>query len=235
MISQTHAQLDELIQLRVAYEELLHAYEREVQCREKLQKEYNELSTMTRHQQKMFAMVKELYGEQVQVATIDPVTSLPNHRTVMCKIDEELQQSQQLQCGCAILFIDLDHFKSINDTYGHRAGDAVLQEIARRLRISLRLEDFVGRYGGEEFTVVLHDTGMEVAVQVAERLRMEVAALPCTWEAEETQEIVEIPVTTSIGISIYHEHGETREALIEAADKAMYRAKHSGRNRACLA
>jgi len=235
MISQPHTQVDELVQLQNAYEELRLAYEREVQCREKIQKEYNELNIMMRHQQKMFAMVKDLYGEQVQAAAVDPVTSLPNHRTVMCKIDEELQQSQQLQSGCAILFVDLDHFKSINDTYGHRAGDAVLQEVARRLRINLRLEDFVGRYGGEEFTVVLHDTGMEGAVQVAERLRVEVAALPCTWEVEKTQEIVEIPVTASIGISIYREHGETREALIEAADKAMYRAKHSGRNRTCLA
>jgi diguanylate cyclase (GGDEF)-like protein len=235
MISRSHPQLDELVQLRNAYEELRLAYEREVQCREKLQKEYSELSIMMRHQQKMFAMVKDLYGEQVQVATVDPVTGLPNHRTVMCRINEELQQSQQMHYGCAILFVDLDHFKSINDTYGHRAGDAVLQEIARRLRIVLRQEDFVGRYGGEEFTVVLHDMGMEDAVQVAERLRMEVAMLPCTWEIEETQEIVEIPVTTSIGISIYREHGITREALIEAADKAMYRAKHSGRNRVCLA
>jgi len=235
MISQPHVQVDEHVKLQNAYEELRLAYEREVQCREKLQKEYNEMSIMMRHQQKMFAMVKDLYGEQVQAAAVDPVTSLPNHRTVMGKIDEELQQSQQLQHECAILFVDLDHFKSINDTYGHRAGDAVLQEVARRLRIGLRLEDFVGRYGGEEFTVVLHNTGMEGAVQVAERLRTEVATVPCTWEVEETQEIVEIPVTTSIGISIYHEHGETREALIEAADKAMYRAKHSGRNRACLA
>lgn len=233
MISQSQTQLNELIQLRTAYEELLHTYEHEVQCREKLQKEYNELNIMTRHQQKMFAMVKELYGEQVQVAAVDPVTGLPNHRTVMCKIDEELQHSQH--CECAILFLDLDHFKSINDTYGHRAGDAVLQEIACRLRTLLRPEDFVGRYGGEEFTVVLHDAGMESAVQIAERLRAEIALLPCTWEIEETQEIVEIPVTVSIGISIYREHGITREALIKAADKAMYRAKHSGRNRVCMA
>jgi diguanylate cyclase (GGDEF)-like protein len=235
MISHSHQQLDELVQLQNSYKELSLAYECEVQSREKLQKEYNELNIMVRHQQKMFAMVKELYGEQVQVAAVDPVTSLPNHRTVMGRIDEELQQSQQLQCECSILFVDLDHFKSINDTYGHRAGDAVLQEVGRRLRIALRLEDFVGRYGGEEFTVVLHATGMDAAVKVAERLRMDVTAVPCTWEVEETQEIVEIPVTASIGISIYHEHGETREALIEAADKAMYRAKHSGRNRACLA
>lgn len=235
MISHSHLQLTDLVQLQNAYAELRLAYEHEVQCKEKIQKEYNELSIMTRHQQKLFAVVKELYGEQVQAATVDPVTGLSNHRTVMAKIDEELQQSQQLQSICAILFVDLDHFKSINDTYGHRAGDAVLQEVGQRLRAVLRVGDFVGRYGGEEFTVILRDAGMEVAVQVAERLRVGVASLPCTWEVEETQEIVEIPVTTSIGISIYREHGVTREGLIEAADKAMYKAKHSGRNRVCIA
>ena len=231
MISPSHSQLTDLVQLQDAYNDLRLAYEREVQQRAKLQKEYNELSIMTRHQQKMFAVVKELYGEQVQAATVDPVTGLANHRMVMSQIDEELQ----CQCECAILFVDLDHFKNINDTYGHRAGDAVLQEVGRRLPTVLRSGDFVGRYGGEEFTVILHDAGMEIAVQVAERLRMEVASLPCTWEVEETQEIVEIPVTTSIGISIYREHGLTRESLIEAADNAMYRAKHSGRNRVCIA
>ena len=235
MISHPHSQLTDLVQLQHAYDELFLLYEYEVQCRKEMQREYNELGIMIRHQQKMFAVVKELYGEQVQVAAVDPVTGLSNHRTVMSKIDEELHQSQQLQCICALLFVDLDHFKSINDTYGHRAGDAVLQEVGRRLRGVLRQGDFVGRYGGEEFMVVLHNAGMEVAVQVAERLRTGVASLPCTWEVEETQEIVEIPVTTSIGISIYREHGMTREGLIEAADKAMYKAKHGGRNRVCIA
>jgi diguanylate cyclase (GGDEF)-like protein len=235
MISYSNSQIADLAQLRKAYDQLCRAYEQVMQERDELQKEYNELSAMVRHQQKMFAVVKELYGEQVQVATVDPVTGLSNHRTVMAKIEEELQESQKLHCTCAILFVDLDHFKSINDTYGHRVGDVVLQEVGRRLRNVLREGDFVGRYGGEEFTVVLHDAGMEVAVQVAERLRAEVAALPCTWEVEETQELLEIPVTASIGISIYREHGVTREALIEAADKAMYTAKHSGRNRVCIA
>lgn len=235
MVSSSHAQLADQVQLQNAYDELRLTYEREVHYREKLQKEYNELSVMVRHQQKMFAVVKGLYGEQVQAATVDPVTGLSNHRTIMAKIDEELQYSQQMGCFCAILFVDLDHFKSINDTYGHRAGDAVLQEVGRRLRSVIRPGDFVGRYGGEEFTVILHDAGMEIAVQIAERLRVEVASLPCTWEVEETQKIVEIPATTSIGISLYREHGVTREALIEAADKAMYRAKHSGRNRVCIA
>ncbi len=178
----------------------------------------------------------EALNEAETRATTDPLTDLPNHRTVMGRIEEELSRCQRVETGCAVLFIDLDHFKHINDTYGHRAGDTVLREVARRLMTVVRLEDLVGRYGGEEFAILLTDTTLAKATHVAERIRSTLAETPCLWEAEESElSPLAIPITASIGVSVYREHGITREALIEAADRAMYHAKHTGRNRVCLA
>lgn len=164
------------------------------------------------------------------LATIDPLTSLPNHRTVITRIEEELSLCQHTQKSCAILFLDIDHFKRINDTWGHRAGDEILCEVGRRLVDVVRMEDFVGRYGGEEFAIVLTNTELEEAIQVAERLREALAKNPCLWETGEAQSPITIRVTGSFGIAVYQKHGTTREILIEAADDAMYQAKHSGRN-----
>jgi diguanylate cyclase (GGDEF)-like protein/putative nucleotidyltransferase with HDIG domain len=169
------------------------------------------------------------------LATMDPLTELPNHRTIMNHIEEELVRCQQTHYLCAILFLDIDHFKNINDTWGHRAGDEILCEVGRRLVDTVRQEDFVGRYGGEEFAIVLTNTGLEEASEVAERLREALDKDPCLWETGEAQPAIAIQITGSFGISVYQEHGTTRETLIEAADGAMYQAKHSGRNRVCIA
>src|ERR1700726_2111908 len=98
----------------------------------------------------------QLYGQLAEqnktlqsLSTTDPLTGLPNHRTVMSRVEEELSRCRRTQTSCAVLFVDLDHFKRINDTWGHQAGDAILREAGRRLSSCLRLEDFVGRYGGE--------------------------------------------------------------------------------------
>ena len=178
----------------------------------------------------------EALNEAETRATTDPLTSLPNHRTIMARIEEELSRCQRVQASCSVLFVDLDHFKHINDTYGHRAGDTVLREVAHRLTTIVRLEDLVGRYGGEEFAILLTDTPLDRATQVAQRLRSTLAETPCLWETEEQEQgFLSIPITASIGVAVYREHGVTRDALIEAADRAMYHAKHTGRNRVCLA
>jgi diguanylate cyclase (GGDEF)-like protein/putative nucleotidyltransferase with HDIG domain len=169
------------------------------------------------------------------LATIDPLTSLPNHRTVIARVEEELSLCQHAQRSCAFLFLDIDHFKHINDTWGHRAGDEILREVGRRLMSTVRQEDFVGRYGGEEFAIVLANTRLEEAKQTAERLCKALAKDPCLWEPGEAQSTVSIQITGSFGIAVYQLHGTTRETLIEAADSAMYQAKHSGRNCFCVA
>ncbi len=201
---------------------------REAHVRAQLQEAYDQ-------QQLLLSEVDRLYREQALAAVTDAITGLPNHRAIMTRIDEEVARCQRNGEHCAVIFVDLDHFKQVNDTWGHRAGDAILHEVARRLRNTLRVEDVVGRYGGEEFAVVLSETEPEQAAQAAERLRAAIALQPVTWQAEEQDEISCIPVTASFGLAIYGVHGFTREVLIECADKAMYQAKQSGRNRVCVA
>lgn len=212
---------------------------REAELRQKLQSTYEEQEILILQQNELLAEVDRLYREQAKAAITDAITGLPNHRAVMNRLDEELARCTRAHDGisetCAILFVDLDHFKSINDTWGHRAGDAILRKVASRLRTTLRLEDFVGRYGGEEFAIVLVNTDVALASQIAERLRVAIASEPCIWQGDDGTTNVEIAITTSIGVSIYGLHGTTREALIEQADQAMYYAKRGGRNRVCIA
>lgn len=171
------------------------------------------------------------------LATSDPLTELPNHRAVINRIDEELACMRQTHRPCALLFLDIDHFKRINDTWGHQVGDAILCQFSRRVKQHLRSADFVGRYGGEEFVVVLPDTNLYEAKLMAERLRKAVAEQPCSCEIEENGRPTERPisVTASIGGALSFGQGMAREGLIEAADQAMYQAKHMGRNRVCFA
>ena len=204
--------------------------DREITLREELQSAYNEQQVLVEQQQELLSEVDRLYREQAQAAVTDAITSLPNHRAIMNKLDEEISHCQRGNHVCSVLFIDIDHFKQVNDTWGHRAGDMILREVASRLRNTLRLEDFIGRYGGEEFAIVLIDTDIGAVSLAAERLRMAVNSEPYYWEAENTGSFIPVAITASIGIAVYGTHGVTRETLIEHADQAMYLAKHSGRN-----
>ncbi len=202
---------------------------------QQLQESHREQEVSLQQQRELLAELDRLYREQAQAAVTDAITSLPNHRAVMSRMQEELARCERASASCAILFIDLDHFKHINDTWGHRAGDAILREVATRLRTTLRVEDFVGRYGGEEFAIVLTDVELLDASETAERLRQGIAEMPCLWQTDDGATSISIPVTASIGVAAYKLHGVTREELVERADHAMYRAKQSGRNRVCVA
>ncbi|GAA4502103.1 GGDEF domain-containing protein [Gluconacetobacter tumulicola] len=120
--------------------------------------------------------------------------------------------------------IDVDHFKSVNDTYGHPAGDEVLRIMAERLRAGLRPLDAVGRYGGEEFMALLTDIGEADSLRISERIRQKVAGTIISFDQHQ------IPVTCSIGVALSTE-ADSAETLIHRADQALYRAKQSGRNR----
>ncbi len=208
---------------------------RELQLRAQLQETYDEQQVLVQQQQVLVAELNRLYHEQAQAALTDAVTGLPNHRAIIGAIEEVVSSCQRTASSCAMLFLDLDHFKKINDTWGHRAGDAILHEVGKRLRSSLRQEDVVGRYGGEEFALVLRDVDIHEACETAERVLAALRGQPCAWEREDTHAVVPISVTASIGVAIYQLHGCSREELIHSADQAMYQAKRTGRNRICIA
>jgi diguanylate cyclase (GGDEF)-like protein/putative nucleotidyltransferase with HDIG domain len=193
-----------------------------------------ELKHLHQELQSKHEALNEANARLAALATTDPLTGLPNHRTIMNRLEEEISRCQRTQESCAVLFIDLDHFKQINDAWGHRAGDAVLCETGRRLSKALRLEDFAGRYGGEEFAIILTGVALDEARQVAERLQHVLAGEPFDWEADDSSQSTAISITGSIGVALLRTHGNTCETLIEAADAAMYHAKRTGRNRVCI-
>lgn len=161
----------------------------------------------------------------LQDALTDTLTQLPNRRNGMDFLASELVFTQSSGAPLACLMLDIDHFKRINDTHGHAAGDAVLKQLAGILRSVSRAEDMVFRYGGEEFAAILTNAPLRIALQIAERIRAQVEEAEFTWE-ERT-----IPVTVSIGAAAATGKEQDGEALIQAADAALYEAKKSGRNR----
>lgn len=164
------------------------------------------------------------------MATRDSLTGLFNRAAILAALDRELARSQREGRPVGVLLADIDHFKSINDSHGHLTGDLVLHEVAARLKDVLRPYDSVGRYGGEEFLIVLPGCDVPTATVLAERLRNHVACKP--FQTEEGQ----ITVTLSVGVvSRDAEEGESPAHLLREADRAMYSAKSAGRNRTMLA
>jgi diguanylate cyclase (GGDEF)-like protein len=137
----------------------------------------------------------------------------------------ELSRSKRSGKPLAVVLADVDHFKKVNDTHGHAAGDAILREASARMRTALRAYDSIGRYGGEEFLIVLSDCDTDAAVVVAERARTCVAATPV--RVGDT----DIPLSISLGVVSTSSSPEDPDGLIHAADSALYRAKSGGRNR----
>lgn len=170
----------------------------------------------------------DLYQKVLQLAIIDELTGVYVRRHFLERLNEELARATYQHLKLALLMLDIDHFKSINDTLGHLVGDVVLREIARLSVSGLREIDLLARYGGEEFVIALVDTSRDMAVVVAERIRKTIEATP-VYAYDEL-----IKATISIGVAVYPEDGVTSDALIEAADKALYEAKQQGRNRVCV-
>ncbi|APW45829.1 sensor domain-containing diguanylate cyclase [Rhodoferax antarcticus] len=164
-----------------------------------------------------------------QMAYQDPLTQADNRRIFMEKLKNELARVERYGEEAALLMLDIDFFKRVNDTYGHVVGDTVLKHLVAVLYEGLRGVDSLGRLGGEEFAVLLPGTSHEAAVQLAERLRLAVQASPAL-QAGQT-----VPFTISLGVaSITADVTDVKTAL-HLADKAMYRAKQTGRNRVCTA
>jgi diguanylate cyclase (GGDEF)-like protein len=168
--------------------------------------------------------------EQVRAeAMSDPLTGLANRRALDAAVVRAIARARREAALCAVLFIDIDHFKDINDSLGHAVGDAVLQRVGRGLRDRLRRGDLLARYGGEEFVALLPDTDLDAALRVAEVLRRRVATL------EFKSLTGQLPVRVSIGVAQLSEELMGAGALVSAADAAMYEAKRQGRNRVVAA
>jgi diguanylate cyclase (GGDEF)-like protein len=162
--------------------------------------------------------------ELQQLSITDGLTGLYNRKHIMDLFDLEITRSRRHDNGLVVLMLDIDHFKKVNDTYGHQVGDRVMQQVAELLDQAVRDCDHVGRYGGEEFLMVLPDINIQDAAVVAERVRQSVAKLQCGGKEEA------FSITISIGIAGYPTDGENAELLLSSADNALYQAKTDGRN-----
>lgn len=167
---------------------------------------------------------REHLEEQRQKALLDPLTGLPNRAAWSEQVEREMLDWQENGGHLAMAILDLDHFKRINDNYGHLAGDKVLKIVADQLRKRLRGRDFIARFGGEEFVLLLPQTTPAVAAQMAEVLRATVEACPFHFKGER------VVITTSIGLGAFRS-GERSDQVLKRADAALYRAKEQGRNR----
>ena len=163
-------------------------------------------------------------------ATHDPLTGLWNRGALLDLVRAESERAQRKAASISLFMIDLDHFKHINDDYGHLAGDAVLREIALRLSFSIRPYDVLGRYGGEEFIIATSELNSERPPQFAERLRLAVSSSPIAVGDSEIRVTISMGVATSAP-----RQGDSIEYLIRSADEALYIAKRNGRNRVELA
>jgi diguanylate cyclase (GGDEF)-like protein len=166
----------------------------------------------------------------VSMATTDPLTGVYNRRYILARLEQQFTESKRYGEPFAVVMADLDHFKAINDRFGHQVGDEVLRHVVGTIRRMIRSSDLFGRYGGEEFLLILQRAEPEVALRTADRLRAEVRDCPCRIAGEV------IPVTVSMGLMHYPSQGaDSAEDVVRAADAALYRAKAEGRDRVVMA
>ncbi len=169
----------------------------------------------------------ELYDKLQELSIHDVLTKVYNRRHFMSRYQEEFQRAKKFKLNLAFLMIDIDHFKKINDNYGHLVGDAVLREVARIIRENMREIDFLARFGGEEFSIILPEADKASAIMAAERISVRVS--------QERIKVFDetLNITISVGVATFPQNTLHSDVLMEVADKALYKAKLSGRNRVC--
>jgi diguanylate cyclase (GGDEF)-like protein len=177
-------------------------------------------------QEEMMRRLEHANDELERLAAKDPLTGAANRRHFIACVEAELGRAQRNAMPIALLMMDIDHFKAVNDMYGHQAGDTVLVSVVERTQQILRPPDQIGRYGGEEFVVLLPGSTAAQAACVGERIRMVIEQTPVPLQAQD-----ELHITLSIGVAEFGADGTTLDQVIEAADTRLYQAKTSGRNR----
>lgn len=206
----------------------------EFRCRGVFSVESNEPNQFTNDTMQIFNTLMEnasvaftravLYQRMERLATTDGLTGLNNHRHFQEILSKELERAKRYKHPLSLLLMDIDHFKSFNDTYGHPVGDLVLKEIALCIQKSIRINDIPARYGGEEFTVIIPETTQANAMIIAERVR-------ATIEKHVIHSLEkQLRVTVSIGCATYPTQASSQQELIDLADKALYYSKEHGRN-----
>jgi two-component system chemotaxis response regulator CheY len=181
-----------------------------------------QLAARLRVAERIIALHQKLHVQ----ATHDHLTGVWNRAAIMDYLFGEVERAKRQSTYIGVIIVDLDHFKRINDTYGHPAGDAVLKEAARRMQSALRPYDRLGRYGGEEFLITAPDCDLSQTMALAERIRSFMSSNPVKRHSDE------IPVTVSLGVAVGSDQiDKDGAALIAIADEALYRAKRAGRNR----
>jgi two-component system, cell cycle response regulator len=190
---------------------------------------HNELRLRLRAGRRIIELQNELIAARDTFrtkASHDSLTGLWNHEEIVHILTQELYRAERDQKSVGVILTDIDYFKKINDNYGHLTGDAVLRSIAEKMHSMMRSYDYIGRYGGEEFLVILPDCSSEYAAAFAERIRLNISS-----DSIDTSEGM-IPVTISLGVAASStERKRDADSFIKAADKALYRAKENGRNR----
>ena len=172
----------------------------------------------------MAQLIKKLADARNRIENIaitDDLTGIFNRRHILSRFAEEFEKVKRLKTNLSCILADIDQFKSVNDTHGHLAGDEVLKEISHRIRNTIRAYDILGRYGGEEFLILLPDTGLEDAKNLADRIRVHVKDNP----------IISSKITISLGVTAMQAQDQTVDDIIKRADERLYRAKKSGRDR----
>ncbi len=168
-----------------------------------------------------------------KLSSRDHLTGAFNRRMLDIDLAEKLEEAKVREEHVSLIMLDIDHFKRINDTYGHQVGDYILKSLVRIIHSKLRSEDAIYRYGGEEFVIILPGAGKKNAIKVAERLRKVIENYPFTYRKE--QPPIKISLTCSFGVATFPEDGTTPDELIRKVDKALYKAKEGGRNRVEIA
>jgi two-component system cell cycle response regulator len=173
----------------------------------------------------------QLHAEAERLSVTDPLTGAWNYRYFSRRFEQEIERSRRFGRVLALLMLDIDHFKLVNDRFGHQRGDEVLVEFASRVTGSVRDIDTFARYGGEEFVLILPETNLEGGLAVAEKLRRGTDKTPFCGEGDDHG----VRLTVSIGVACFPEHATQPEELLRAADEALYEAKLQGRDRVVTA
>ncbi|MFF3099745.1 sensor domain-containing diguanylate cyclase [Viridibacillus arvi] len=212
---QMKKRIDYELELRTTKKQMEEAYLEKNRALAKLEQIYLEI-------EKKQIELMEINSDLVKISNTDKLTGISNRRFFQNKLEEQIVIYRTEEMTFSLLIIDIDHFKKVNDTYGHQIGDIVLSKLANILKIQVRKNDIVARFGGEEFTIILPDTNVEEAILIAQKLNRTIE------EAEWTETG---NLTVSIGLATFSEN-DTEDSFVKKADQALYVSKENGRNRA---